>query len=177
MRPLESSPQVTTKLSLRHPPGNNQASGTSPTPWEMERALSQVETLAKATGARIQIFHQLEFMIPSFSQMQMPPAQAQKMMKTMWGNLRIEKEAQGKRWVRELTERGIKAKFTLGKSFLYYVEAILAFTGKFKSGIVAMTSQTKPGLSEMIGGIARRVVREAEVPVWVVHPTEISEAN
>lgn len=140
-------------------------------------ALIKVEAFAKASGACIQLFHHMEYLTPSFRDMAVPTTRIQKLIKEMSGEMTREKRALGKAWISEIKKNGVTAKFTLSEKPIYAVDAILAFSKKFKTGVVAIASQTKPGLAEMIGGIARRVVRQAPIPIWVVHPIEVVQTK
>ena len=142
-----------------------------------KRSLVQVEVLALAMGARIQLFHHLEYMTPSFTDMSLPKSRVEKLLKEMWGGTKREKASAGKAWADELKQHGIACKFTLSDNPLFAVDDILAFSLKLKSGMIAISSQSNPGFAELIGGIARRVVRQAQIPVWVVHPAEMAKAQ
>ncbi len=136
-----------------------------------KQALREVVTLAKATSATVQLFHHLEFMTPAYRDIDLPSAsRMERLMHEREGEMKREKAKQGKEWVERLKTQKVKAKFTLDARPLYTVDAVLSFVAKFKGGLVALTSQSDAGIMEVLGGIARRVARKAEIPVWVVHP-------
>ncbi|MFM8270100.1 MAG: universal stress protein [Pseudomonadota bacterium] len=66
-------------------------------------------------------------------------------------------------------EHGLKVKTIVDEANVRVSDGILKLSRKLPSCMIAMASQTGPVLSVLVGSTTRRVVREAPVPVLVVH--------
>lgn len=74
--------------------------------------------------------------------------------------------------VEQAKKRGIKAEgFVDNKSGeVSPVPAILKFAKKVEADTIAMGAQSGPLVSAVLGSVTRQVIREAKLPVWVIHP-------
>ncbi len=141
------------------------------------QSLRKASELAKAIGATVQIFHNSETIVPVLGESSLYFSHMDKIIDQSKKQHLLDAAKKGEALVASLKELGVKSRFSLGKGETYTVEAILKFSKKFPQRILAISSISQPGLGEVLGGIARRVVREAECVVWVVHPGDTTETK
>jgi nucleotide-binding universal stress UspA family protein len=89
----------------------------------------------------------------------------------------IIQQEKGQDWVKLAQERGVAVQFHLDMQVTgAAADAILDYA-KFKKGIIAMASHSGPMATVFLGGTTRRVVRNSNLPVWVIHPQKAQRAE
>lgn len=117
----------------------------------------QVVQLAKQLGSTLTLFHQIEVLSGKG-----PQFQTEKM----------------KRETRTLAaicnQAGVKSEVIVHDGPATVSEAILKETSIKKSAVIAMVSHTGAGLMPVrLGSNTRQIIRAANCPIWVIHPTEM----
>lgn len=75
---------------------------------------------------------------------------------------------QAARWLEKAKKFDVSVDLMIDRSTLGAVDAILAYAQQEKIGLIAMTAQSGPVASVLIGSICRQVVRGAPCPAWVL---------
>lgn len=71
-----------------------------------------------------------------------------------------------KHWVNEALQAGVKATFTIQTAPLPVRDIVLSAARK--ADLIAMSAESGPMATALVGSVTRQVVREAQCPVWVV---------
>lgn len=129
-------------------------------------ALMEVIQFAKPLKAPIHLLHHLEYCTSYTIETTTVP-----LYQKFLAREKKQRAAEGKKWAAALSAKGVVVKVTITEDAFFILDAILAFSKKTPGCLLAMASQSEPGLSQILGSVVRRVVRAAECPVWVIHPS------
>jgi len=131
-----------------------------------EKALHSACDLAKKVGAAVTLYNNVEYFVAtpglSFTETMVFTGQIAK-------DIKERKKSLDKLASRFSKTYGIKFKTKVDETDTRVSEGITALASKTPGSLIAMTSQTGPILSVLVGSTTRRVVREATVPVIVFH--------
>jgi nucleotide-binding universal stress UspA family protein len=73
-------------------------------------------------------------------------------------------------WIEFAKKRGVKAEFVLHDHTRDPAEDIIGLANAKEVDLVAMSSDTGPIEAALIGSTARKVIRAAECPIWILKP-------
>ncbi len=129
-----------------------------------EKSLHLVCSFAKKIGAGVTLYNNVEYFVAtpglSFTETAVFTDQIAKDVKNRKKSL----ERQASKFSKAY---GIKMKLVVDESDVRVSDGINSCAQKSPKSMIAMTSQTGPLLSVLVGSTTRRVVREAKVPVLV----------
>jgi nucleotide-binding universal stress UspA family protein len=131
-----------------------------------KQALSSVAAFASEVGAKITLFHQLEYLTQfTLDQFGAAPMYTQYMAQDT-----ARRETTAREWAQELKDMGIKTEIVINKKGAFIADAILSTAKKRNTPLLAMVSKAGPVTSVLLGSVTRQVLRHASCPVWIVHP-------
>jgi nucleotide-binding universal stress UspA family protein len=79
--------------------------------------------------------------------------------------------------VKMARKAGVSADFYVHEASGSISGAILDYTKKHKVGMVIMAAQSGPVTANLIGSIARQVVRHTICPVWIIHAAHLKASH
>lgn len=130
-----------------------------------EKSLNSVCVLAKKLGLGVTLYNNVEYFVAtpglSFTETMVFTDQIAKDVKNRKSSL--EKLA-----LKFSKKYGIKVRTVVDETDVRVSDGINSCAQKTPKSMIAMTSQTGPVLSALVGSTTRRVVREAKVPVLVL---------
>lgn len=131
-----------------------------------QHAFGQVLKLASTLKARLTIFHNASYFTPYsldvFAGIDTYATFIEK-------DLERRKELLAKMKA-DAVKSGVKAEVILNEKPKYTPEAIVGVVKKSPDAIVALVSQTGPVATTILGSVTRDVLRQANSPVWILHP-------
>jgi nucleotide-binding universal stress UspA family protein len=130
-----------------------------------KNAYHQILLLAKASKAKILLYHKMEYVLPDTYVAVTQNPNYEKYFEE------DAQERQGRldEWVKIAKDQGVKTEILLDRKPDFLVESILKHAKKMKNGFIAMQSTTGPLETALLGSTSRQIVRSAHCPVWVVH--------
>jgi nucleotide-binding universal stress UspA family protein len=81
--------------------------------------------------------------------------------------LQAKQRGVGEKWVRLAMRQGVEAELILDTGTHGVVESVLVAARERGAGMIAMSAQSGKVAAEILGSVTRKVVRQAECPVWV----------
>ena len=124
--------------------------------------------LASQLGSRVTIFHSIQN--PSKSSFH-----GESLMGATWIPMPafveeelIARRKVAERWLKTGLKMGVAVDIDLELTHQGIVPAILHAADRDKTSIIAMTAQSGPLASAVMGSVTRQIVREATKPIWVV---------
>lgn len=132
---------------------------------QSKKAFLQVLPFAVAHGSRVTLFHKsnLNWMVGLGSAYSSLPVYRKIFEEDM-----LSKQVEAGVWAEIARKKGVKVKpFFNSKRDVSASEAIVKFARK-EGGIIALAGQSGKISSVLLGSVARKVIREASVPVWIV---------
>lgn len=140
--------------------------------------------LAKGLGSSITIYHAIPRPIEPVYHSGIYMLGAPYMASPPWLTLQDfhQREADRQRqhaeaWARWARNQGVAAEAWVEKDVVRVAESILEAARARNAGWIAMGAYHGPWAAALLGSITRRVVREAECPVWVMHPPKRGAAQ
>jgi nucleotide-binding universal stress UspA family protein len=130
-----------------------------------EMAFALVRALAKRLGAKLWIYHKLDYVIPdTYGALSLNP-NYEKYLEEDSEKRRKDLES----WASTATREGIKAEALFDAKAGYVTDSIFKRSKKLNACLIAMSSSSGEVSSALLGSIARQTLRGASCPVWVIH--------
>ena len=133
-----------------------------------QRVFAKALSLAKELKADLLLFHQMEFVYPEialpFTTPPMPPID--------FSLIAQSRRAEAELWIEQAQKVGVRAKFHLATKLSDAVTGILHVAKKLPGSLICMASQSGQMETLFLGSVARRVLRTAPCPVYLIHPEE-----
>lgn len=135
-------------------------------------AFKQVIGLAAALGQRIEIFHKVDLPLTPGTEVAF---YAHPNIVHLFEEDVEARKRQAEEWAKLAAQHGVTAKIHFETRVMgSAAESILKYVKK-KPTLIAMASHSGRLASVYLGSTSRRVVRAADVPVWVIHPKPKAE--
>ena len=134
---------------------------------QSHRAFTDVVLFAKSMGSQIRLFHKFGFeFVPGWD---LGMTEAALFSYSGKDELR-EFHLKAMIWEKEAAQRGVQVTLEIDeKSKDSVVDAIL-FRAAQGADLIAMAGESTSFEAGLLGSIARRVIREALTPIWILHP-------
>lgn len=134
------------------------------------KTLEEVVQFAKARKSKIALFHQVPNPIePVFESGVYLLGGAWVPVRNYFSRTADLREAELKKWTAYARSKGVSCSHHLGLKSRGTKDSILAFAKAEKASLIAMASQSGAISSVLLGSIARGILRESSLPVWIVH--------
>jgi nucleotide-binding universal stress UspA family protein len=131
------------------------------------KAFRNVVELARAHGSSLTIFYKTYFSWPS--SVDLPREVLTVYRRAFKSELSAaRKTAEG--WLREARKAGISASLAIDHHPDARITDSIFSRSRNKPGIIAMATQSGPFRAALQGSVARKVLRSATCPVWLLHP-------
>jgi len=131
-------------------------------------AFETVLPVARSWGARLTLFHKLEYLSGhSFPAYEESAGYAQ-----YHDDETIRRKTELETWAAQGRAAGVTVDIQLDEGSGTAVwKSIVAEATREHAGIVAMASETGPVASAILGSTIRQIIRDARCPLWVMHPS------
>jgi nucleotide-binding universal stress UspA family protein len=130
------------------------------------RAFREMLPLAKRNSARVTLFYQFEYLAPGTAgQIHTSAIHRQFFERDV-----AAKRRKAESWAAVAMRAGVSVDVAISQEPGFVPDAILAMAARTRAGLIAMASQSGAVAATLLGSVVRRVVREAQCPVWVIHP-------
>lgn len=134
-----------------------------------EKAYGQVLQMAKDLSCKILLVHKLDLFQPDLGYPFVVPPVSRVSLK----QLSREFLELGKAWESRGKAQGVSVRFYLANRPGHAVDEVLkAAKIMGRTGIIAMASQSGKLKSALLGSLTRQVLRDAAIPVLVIHPNQ-----
>jgi osmotically inducible protein OsmC len=134
---------------------------------ESKNAFTQVIQLAKITRMPVSLFHQARYPLTPVVEYTLSPYP---IYKTVPDEEIKKNRAIADEWAKRARNFGVQLTITFDEQQKHPADGILDFSAK-NPGILAMAARSGRFEKIVLGSSTRRVLRQACLPTWIVHPT------
>jgi nucleotide-binding universal stress UspA family protein len=140
----------------------------------------RVVALAKTFGSRITLYHAIPRPVEPLyhSGVYMFGTTPWIPVQNYYDRERVHHQHHVDAWVEWANNQGVDTDAVIHTDTINVADAILELARERDVDWIAMAAYNGPWAAALLGSVTRKVVRSAECPVWVIHPTKerLSEA-